>query len=127
MQIRRVSLLLALATFALVPAACGDDDGAPPSPDAAANDSGGGAINAAALDAAADHPASDATADSGAAGDGGCAQVCWRPIARLMTPEEGETQEFVSQECRCPDGFACSGSLTTKAGVPTRTGLGGYH
>lgn len=56
-----------------------------------------------------------------------CAQVCWRVVPRLANPEEGETETFTSDECRCPDGHACTGRQTVRTGVETRHGLGGYH
>jgi hypothetical protein len=70
-------------------------------------------------------PPADAPAPAN--GDGGCVQVCWQAVPRLANPEEGETEVFVSEECRCPDGFACSSKQTISTGVTTRTGLGGYH
>src|SRR6185369_4947237 len=38
--------------------------------------------------------------------------------------EEGETETFVSDECRCPDGYACTGTQTLSTGISTQTGLG---
>src|SRR5204862_7515039 len=66
--------------------------------------------------------------DAPDAGSGSaCQQVCWRVVPRLANPEEGESESFVSEECRCPEGYACTASQTVGTGVATRNGLGGYH
>jgi hypothetical protein len=96
-----------LLSLVLIATACGSSTSS--SPDGNAIDGG---------------PATDAP-DAGNAT--GCAQVCWRVVPRLKNPEEGETESFTSEECRCPDGYACTGTQTVNTGVATRNGLRGYH
>jgi hypothetical protein len=72
-------------------------------------------------------PAVDAMAGDAAIPEGGadtasgCASVCWQPLARPPMPVEGETATFSSEECRCPQGFACTGSKTVMAPRLTST------
>ena len=114
MSRRAVGLWLAMT---LTPA-CGSSGGG-----AAVDGSGVDGGSDGAADAAIDGPAvSDGPLAS--SDDGGCQQVCWRTVPRLANPEEGETETFVSDECRCPDGYACTGTQTISTGVSTLTGLG---
>ena len=59
--------------------------------------------------------------DGGADAASGCESVCWHPMARPPNPVEGETATFVSEECRCPQGFACTGSKTVTSPRLTST------
>jgi hypothetical protein len=60
----------------------------------------------------ADAAATGVVGDGGADSASGCASVCWRPLARPVNPLEGEAATFMSEECRCPQGFACTGAKT---------------
>jgi hypothetical protein len=63
----------------------------------------------------------DPVASQDAGGPDGCGAVCWRPVPRVPAPEIGETATFVGGECRCPEGFACTGSHTTSTARLTST------
>jgi hypothetical protein len=115
----------ALTLSTLLLAACGSSSSPATVSDAGDGgaDAGDGGADAAALGA------SDAAPDAPAGDLGSACQstMCWRVVPRLSNPEEGETETFVSDECRCADGWACTGTQTVSTGVATRTGLGGYH
>jgi hypothetical protein len=62
-----------------------------------------------------------APADGGADSASGCESVCWHPMARPPSPVEGESATFASEECRCPQGFACTGTKTVSGPRLTST------